>query len=103
MLRGMAIRECIGERLKAYDFLGGEEEFKTRWGTVPHYVRRIRIGAPGAAGALAFAATAGVRRLKDWGRERLPGWIWKGRDRWRAWRRMRRTRPMTEETEGAPS
>lgn len=99
VLRGMAIRESIAEGLLAYDFLGGTEEFKTRWGTATHYVQRIRIGAPGAAGALAFSLTAGRRRAKDWGRSHAPTWIvgsWEWLGRVRRERRVRRVRKAGE-------
>ncbi len=101
VLRGMAIRDCIGEGIRGYDFLGGIEDFKTRWGTQTHYVQRVRIGAPGLSGALAFAATAGVRRLKDWGREHSPAWVAQGRERLRSWRRVRRSRQLAGPERGA--
>ena len=101
VLRGMAIRACIDEGIRGYDFLGGIEDFKTRWGTQTHYVRRVRIGAPGLSGALAFAATAGVRQLKDWGREHSPVWLVHGRERLRTWRRARRSRQMGSSERGA--
>jgi CelD/BcsL family acetyltransferase involved in cellulose biosynthesis len=101
VLRGMAIRDCIGEGIRAYDFLGGIEDFKTRWGTRTHYVQRVRIGAPGLAGALAFAATAGVREFKDWGKEHSPAWLVQGRDRLRSWRRVRRARQVAAPERGA--
>ena len=100
VLRGTVLRECIAEGLREYDFLGGVEDFKTRWGTQTHYVSRVRIGAPGVSGAMAFAATAGVRRLKDWARERSPGWVVQGRERFRSWRRTRRARQVAQGTEG---
>lgn len=101
VLRGMAIRDCIGEGICGYDFLGGIEDFKTRWGAQTHYVQRVRIGAPGLSGALAFAATAGVRRLKDWGREHSPAWVAQGRERLRSWRRVRRSRRLAGGERGA--
>jgi len=101
VLRGMAISHCIGERIRGYDFLGGIEDFKTRWGTKTHYVQRVRIGAPSLSGALAFAATAGVRQLKDWGREHLPEWLVQGRERLRTWRRVRRSRQVAGPERGA--
>ena len=92
VLRGMAIRESIVEGLKGYDFLGGAEEFKSRWGTNVHHVQRVRIGAPGLAGAVAFASTAGWRRAKDWGRRRAPGWLLAAREGWRSRRDAARAR-----------
>ena len=92
VLRGMAIRESIAEGLKAYDFLGGDEEFKTRWGTTTHYVVRARIGAPGFSGAVAYTASAKLRDARLWVREHLPGrWV-EMRDRWRVRRQAREAR-----------
>jgi len=93
VLRGMAIQDCIAEGMHGYDFLGGVEDFKVRWGTRTHYVDRVRIGAAGLRGGLAFAATAGVRQLKDWGRSRAPAWLLEGRHRFQIWRRTRKVRP----------
>ncbi len=91
-MRGMAIRESIAEGLEAYDFLGGVEDYKTRWGTTNHYVQRVRIGAQGPAGGLAYLSTAELRDAKLWVREHLPGWLVKARDRWRVRRQARRAR-----------
>jgi len=92
VLRGMALSESISEGIHGYDFLGGVADYKSRWGTRVHFIQRTRIGAPGLTGALAFAATAGVRLLKDWGRERSPAWVYRGRERFRSWRRGRHAR-----------
>jgi len=101
VLRGMAIQHCIGEGLRGYDFLDGIEEFKIRWGTKTHYVQRVRIGAPGPSGTLAFAATAGVRQFKDWGLEHSPAWLVRGRERLQTWRRVRQSRRVAATQRGA--
>jgi len=92
VLRGMVIRESIAEGLTSYDFLGGDEEFKTRWGTTTHRVQRVRIGASGPAGALAFLWAAGGRDARLWVRAHLPPWMVAARDRWRVRRQARRAR-----------
>lgn len=84
ILRGMAIRESIAEGLRVYDFLEGEQEFKTRWGATTRYVQRVRIGAPGLVGLLAFAATAGSEIAKDWARAHVPRSLLEARRQWRA-------------------
>ncbi len=90
VLRGMAIRECIAEGLVSYDFLGGVEEFKTRWGTTNHFAQRARIGAAGPAGGFAYFCTAKLRDAKLWAREHLPERLVEARDRWRiSWRAWR--------------
>jgi len=103
ILRGMAIRESIEEGLKAYDFLAGTEDFKTRWGTTTHHVRRLRIGAPGVVGGLAFCSTAGWRATKDWSRAHLPAWIFRVRDGWRARILARKAGRLVAESEGTKS
>jgi CelD/BcsL family acetyltransferase involved in cellulose biosynthesis len=92
----MAIRESIAEGLGSYDFLGGDEEFKTRWGTDTHHVVRARIGAPGPEGGLAYVCTAEVRDAKLWVREHLPEWAVEARDRLRVRRQARSARRFSE-------
>lgn len=92
ILRGMAIRESIAEGLRAYDFLGGTQEFKTRWGTTTGYVQRVRIGAASPAGLLAFGVTAGLDMAKEWGRRNLPSALLEIRRFWRRRQEGRRGR-----------
>lgn len=92
VLRAMVLKEAISEGLKGYDFLGGTEDYKTRWNTLPHYTRRVRIGASGMKGAMAFCATAGVRKMKTWGKQRLPLWLSDSRNRLAVWAEYRRAR-----------
>ena len=94
------IRESIRERLKTYDFLGGLQDSKTRWATSTHYVQRIRLGAAGYAGCLAFALTAGWDMAKDWGRTHVPEWVLKARHRWRSRRPPQPGRQAPEEMVG---
>ena len=94
VLRGMAIRESIAEGLKGYDFLEGEEDFKTRWGTQTHEVEHVRIGAPGPLGGFAYVCTAGWRDAKLWLRARLPKRIVEARDRFRVRRQARRAQAL---------
>lgn len=84
VLRAMAIKESISEGLKGYDFLGGTEESKMRWNTLTHYVQRVRIGAPGLKGTLAFSVPVGVLKAKDWARGRVPWWLLNARRQLRA-------------------
>src|SRR5262245_5261400 len=101
VLRAMAIQESIAEGVQTYDFLGGEEEFKTRWGTTTHFVRRARIGAPGPAGAIAYVCTAKFRDARLWVREHLPERLVEARDRWRIRRQARKARELTAGPEEA--
>jgi CelD/BcsL family acetyltransferase involved in cellulose biosynthesis len=98
----MTIQESIAEGLKIYDFLGGVEPFKTRWGTATHYIQRLRIGAPGVVGALAFASTAGVEMFKDWGRASLPPALLRIRRRWGDRAQARRARRLAANSGDEP-
>jgi hypothetical protein len=89
ILRALAIKESIAEGLNGYDFLGGIEEFKTRWKTNIHYVQRVRIGAPGLESAVAFSTAVGVLKTKDWTRERVPHWLLNARRQVWTWSRSR--------------
>jgi CelD/BcsL family acetyltransferase involved in cellulose biosynthesis len=78
VLRGMAIRESIAEGLESYDFLGGVEEFKTRWGTMTHYIDRVEIGV-GLTGSLTLAGLVGGRLAKSWARTLIPDGLLRAR------------------------
>jgi CelD/BcsL family acetyltransferase involved in cellulose biosynthesis len=65
VLRAHAIRSAIEEGLASYDFLGGTEEFKRRWGTSTSHVRQVRLASPGARGALAWIATVGAEEARS--------------------------------------
>jgi CelD/BcsL family acetyltransferase involved in cellulose biosynthesis len=87
VLRAMVIKDSIREGLNGYDFLGGVEEFKTRWNTITHYVQRVRIGAPGLKGAAAFSLSAEPLKAKYWAREHVPHWLLNARRQVRTWSR----------------
>jgi len=64
VLRAEVLRHAIEtEHLRGYDFLGGVEAFKTRWGTSTHYTHTVHIAARGPRGRLAWLATVGARDL----------------------------------------
>jgi CelD/BcsL family acetyltransferase involved in cellulose biosynthesis len=60
ILRAAALKASIEEGMRGYDFLEGEQDFKTRWGTRSHQIRRVHLGAPGARGWAAWMATIGA-------------------------------------------
>jgi CelD/BcsL family acetyltransferase involved in cellulose biosynthesis len=65
VLRGHVLEAAIAEGLRSYDFLGGVEDHKLRWGASVHAVRRVQIARPGAAGHLAWLASVGVASTRD--------------------------------------
>jgi CelD/BcsL family acetyltransferase involved in cellulose biosynthesis len=72
VLRGHVLRAAIEEGLDTYDFLGGEEDHKLRWGASIHRVRHLSVARPGAMGRLGWAATAGPRLARDSIKSALP-------------------------------
>jgi CelD/BcsL family acetyltransferase involved in cellulose biosynthesis len=66
VLRAQVVRHAIEEGLRGYDFLGGEEDFKRRWGTSPRYVHHVRAVAPGPRGELAWLAAVRLRDARSW-------------------------------------
>jgi CelD/BcsL family acetyltransferase involved in cellulose biosynthesis len=72
ILRAHAIEAAIEEGLRSYDFLGGTEDFKRRWGTGTHYVRLVRLATLGPRGALAWMATVGAQDARSRLRSRAP-------------------------------
>jgi CelD/BcsL family acetyltransferase involved in cellulose biosynthesis len=72
VLRAHAIKAAIEEDLRSYDFLGGTEDFKRRWGTSVHHVRNVRLAAPGPRGTLAWMATVGADEAHSRLRRRAP-------------------------------
>jgi CelD/BcsL family acetyltransferase involved in cellulose biosynthesis len=72
VLRGHVLRSAIEEGLRSYDFLGGAEDHKLRWGASIHRVRHLTVARPGAMGRLGWAATAGARSARDSIKSALP-------------------------------
>ena len=72
VLRGHVLRTTIEQGLRSYDFMGGVEDHKLRWGTSEHYVRNVRFARPGAAGRAAWLATVGRRSARESVKSALP-------------------------------
>jgi CelD/BcsL family acetyltransferase involved in cellulose biosynthesis len=72
VLRGRVLRAAIEEGLRTYDFLGGVEDHKLRWGASTHNIRRVRLGRRGARGSAAWLATVGAGSLRGWVKSALP-------------------------------
>jgi CelD/BcsL family acetyltransferase involved in cellulose biosynthesis len=73
VLRGHVLRTAIEEGLRSYDFMGGVEEHKVRWGTTEHSVRNVRFARPGAGGRAAWLATVGRASARQSVKSALPG------------------------------
>jgi CelD/BcsL family acetyltransferase involved in cellulose biosynthesis len=72
ILRGQVLRSAIEEGILAYDFLGGSEDHKLRWGASVRGIRRVRIARSGAAGQVAWLATVGAESARESVKGALP-------------------------------
>jgi len=92
VLRAHVLDAAIAEGFRSYDFLGGVEDHKLRWGASVHSVRSVQIARPGAAGRLAWLASAGVLSARESVKRLLPETALDGLRRGRAAYHRRRTR-----------
>jgi len=72
VLRGHVLRAAIEEGLRRYDFLGGVEDHKLRWGASIHTVRHVQIMRPGPGGRVAWLVTVGASSLRASVKSALP-------------------------------
>jgi len=77
VLRGAVLKQLISEKVSTYDFLGGEDSYKLRWGAREghyrqlHFARRFSLGG----GWLQFVDNVG--KCKDRLRQTLPNFAWR--------------------------
>jgi CelD/BcsL family acetyltransferase involved in cellulose biosynthesis len=72
VLRGRVLQSAIQEGILAYDFLGGSEDHKLRWGASVHGIRRVRIGRSGPTGSVAWLTTVGAESARESVKGALP-------------------------------
>ena len=72
ILRGRVLRAAIEAGLSKYDFLGGEEEHKLRWGARRHTVRRFRAARHGIGGRAAWLTTVAGERVRERAKALIP-------------------------------
>jgi CelD/BcsL family acetyltransferase involved in cellulose biosynthesis len=76
ILRGEVLKTLISEGVRIYDFLGGEDAYKSRWGALPGHYRAIEFAMPLTRGAVALWAARRAGSGKEWLRRRLPQPAW---------------------------
>jgi CelD/BcsL family acetyltransferase involved in cellulose biosynthesis len=79
-LRAYVLRESIGSGLRWYDFLGGVQEYKARWGGQARSYTNIRFARRGSLGGIYLRTSRNANAVKDRIRCRFP----------RVWQAMRR-------------
>jgi CelD/BcsL family acetyltransferase involved in cellulose biosynthesis len=72
VLRAHVLKTLIGQGVRQYDFLGGEESSKIRWGAQKGSYADIHFARPLARGAIYLRMVQATRALKSWVRTNLP-------------------------------
>ncbi len=77
VLRSHVLRQCIETGIRSYDFLGGDEESKQRWGAdVGHYVD-MHFASSSSLGAAYFARRRALSTVKSWLKGHTSDRMWK--------------------------
>ena len=77
VLRGEVLKRLISEKVTSYDFLGGEDPYKTRWGAREGQYRHIHFARKLSAGGLWLLSVNEAGRGKNWLRLKLPSSVWR--------------------------
>lgn len=76
ILRGAVIKQLISERVQIYDFLGGTDPHKTRWGAQVGFYRNLHCAHSLSLGGAWLRYIHYAGRTKSWLRAVLPGSAW---------------------------
>jgi|SRR3984957_2481404 len=77
VLRSEVLKRLIGDGVRRYDFLGGTDESKVRWGgELKHYLN-LHFARPASRGGLHLALKARRGQGKEWLRDQLPAGVWR--------------------------
>jgi CelD/BcsL family acetyltransferase involved in cellulose biosynthesis len=76
VLRGQVLKNLIAEGIRRYDFLGGADESKLRWGAEPGHYRDLRFARPRSVGGAYLKTQDYARQTKSWLRRNLPESVW---------------------------
>jgi CelD/BcsL family acetyltransferase involved in cellulose biosynthesis len=76
VLRGQALKHLISGGVRRYDFLGGADESKMRWGAQAGHYLDLSFARPFGAGAAFLRVRHYAGESKVWLRRNLPGSAW---------------------------
>ena len=77
VLRAHVLRSLISEGVRVYDFLGGEDPYKSRWGARQGLYRNFRFALPLTWGGAWLTLQKSAAIGKEWLRRNLPGSAWR--------------------------
>jgi hypothetical protein len=78
VLRSEVLRKLIEENVTLYDFLGGADQYKARWGAKTGYYRTLQFALPFTAGSSILWIARKAAGGKVWLRQHMPSTAWKG-------------------------
>jgi CelD/BcsL family acetyltransferase involved in cellulose biosynthesis len=78
VLRSQVLKQLIAEGVRRYDFLGGTDESKIRWGGEVRSYLNLQFARPFSRGSLHLNFKNKGIQTKDWLRSHLPAGVWKG-------------------------
>jgi len=76
VLRSQVIKQLISEGIRCYDFLGGTDDSKMRWGAEVRNYLNLRFARPYSRGGLYLAMKRRREETKNWLRAHLPSRTW---------------------------
>lgn len=98
-IRAHVLREVIQQGVRHYDFLGGQNVRKERWGAeVRNYVN-IHFARPRSRGSMYLQAVHDAMRSKEWLRDHLPASAWSVLHRMNVWLRGAQSSSVGAETD----
>jgi CelD/BcsL family acetyltransferase involved in cellulose biosynthesis len=77
VLRAEVLRQLISKRVRLYDFLGGTDQYKQRWGTSREYYRDITFARAWSFGSAVLKSAHYGKTMKEWLRLHLPRGAWR--------------------------
>jgi hypothetical protein len=72
VLKSLVIQQLIAEGFRWYDFLGGEDPYKLRWGAERRFYYHLRSAQPASWGALSVKLAKFALASKGWLKSCLP-------------------------------
>jgi CelD/BcsL family acetyltransferase involved in cellulose biosynthesis len=76
VLRALVLRQLIEQGVRRYDFLGGRNLSKERWGTQTGSCTDLRFARPFTLGSFYLRLVNNANASKEWLRLHLPPWAW---------------------------
>lgn len=76
VLRGHVLQHFISEKIRIYDFLGGEDSYKLRWGALERHYRNIHFAPTFGIGGAWLHLVDKSKRGKEWLRMKISPVVW---------------------------